>query len=94
MLELFSNFFLKDRNEVVPNVLGEHIHISINKKNFKESIHTSLEAYKLLNQVVITYDSPDVMNNFLSFMGYSVCNTKRISEIDDMLMINDCIFLN
>jgi len=94
MIELFSNFFLKDVFEEAPNINSDNVGISINKENYRDCVDPSLEAYKSLRKVIITFDSPDVINNFLTLMSYKVCHMKRVSEIEDMLVINDCVFLN
>lgn len=95
MLELFSNFFLQHHDdEDVSFPSNEYISIKINVENYRESVDQSIYAYKSLKTVVIIYDSPDVINNFLYLFSYKTCNMKHVSDIEDMLMINDCIFLN
>lgn len=93
MIEFLSNFFLKYKfdDEYVPD---NTIQYTINTDdNLNEKIKQIINHYKDCKPVMIVYSCKNDIKYFLSVFTKNFCNIRKRSEFDDMLLMNDCIFL-
>lgn len=94
MIEFLSNFFLKYKfdDDIIPET---HIQYLINPDDntMHEKIKQIVTYYKDCKPVVIIYSNKSDIKYFLSMFTKNVCNIKKRSEFEDMLLMNDCVFL-
>jgi hypothetical protein len=93
MIEFLSNFFLKYKfdDEYVPD---NTIQYTVNTDdNLDEKIKHIFNHYKDCKPIVIVYYCKNDIKYFLSVFTKNFCNIRKRSEFEDMLLMNDCIFL-
>lgn len=94
MIEFFSNFFLKYKfdDDIIPETHQQYV-INPDDNNIHEKVKQIVTHYKDCKPVVIVYSNKNDIKYFLSVFTKNLCNIKKRSEFEDMLLMNDCIFL-
>lgn len=93
MIEFLSNFFLKYKfdNENVPDSTVQYTIDT--DDNVNEKIKQIIDHYKNCKTIVIVYSCKNDIKYFLSMFTKNFCNIRKRSEFEDMLLMNDCIFV-
>lgn len=94
MIEFLSNFFLKYKfdDDVIPETSVQYV-INPDDNSINEKIKQLLNFYKDCKPIVVVYSNKNDIKYFLSVFTKNLCNIKKLSEFEDMLLMNDCIFL-
>lgn len=94
MIEILSNFYLKNENEEsnIP-MMSTTKHFKLKLQNVEEQVDQVVEAYKQMHTVVLTYFNKNDLKYFLSIFTYRYANIKHRGEFEDVLVMNRCILL-
>lgn len=96
MIEIFSNFFLihiNDKHEITSIINKSIKKYVINSNNFASILDTVIINYKNFECVVILYDNSESIKMFLYNLLQKHLKVTDKKEIEDILLMNDCIFL-
>lgn len=94
MIELLSNFYLTN-TYINPQTDSNKIVIFLDDANITQDlVNQVFESWKQLKTIVIVYNDTNSIKYFLSLFTYHICKIKKISEFENILLINGCIFLN
>lgn len=93
MIEFLSNFFFKYKFDNLHNIPSHLIRYDISTNNIDEKIRFIINDYKDLKPLVIVYSYKEDIKYFLSIFTMNYCNIKNKAEFEDILLMNNCIFL-
>ena len=92
MIEILSNFYIKNKNIPDDNIPENSIIHVINTDNIDKKLPLIIQDYKNLQSIVIIYSYNEDIKYFLSKFTKEYCNIKIKSEFEDVLLMNRCVF--
>ena len=94
MVELFSNFILIPIERFIKgSEWDQFIVLTLNDCNVEETVKVSTNEYKNLKNILIVYSEKNTIEYFLSIFTFYEGNIKKRKEFEDLLMMNECVFL-
>lgn len=92
MIQILSNFYIKEKKDIVDTPPNSIIH-TINTDNIEEKLSRIIEDYKNLHTIVVIYSYKEDIKYLLSIFTKKYCNIRNRSEFEDLLIMNGFVFL-
>jgi hypothetical protein len=95
MIELFSNFIIISRlsYECDHQPTNHEIVFDLYHDNVEEVSKISILQHINLKRVIIIYTDTNDAKHLMSILTFTECNIKKLSQFEEILVLNQCLFL-